>query len=830
MSLLTMLAGLACTALLSSSQSTLNDTTYFYKKGKLMLGFVDNYPSKISPHQMQNILTFQRTIQQFAKPLLDGELDVGYVMFLTDKEHCLIDMLYVLQQHPNIIAFVGPRTSYYVMSMSSLLSAFRIPTFVYGSSILSDYMLESLAWKYVLPMTATATGQATTTLPRVLKNIGSDIVSVVYDDTDYARPQLPILLKSLKNHGIDIKRSTLLTDKITDQSTLSGVLEDLKEAKLYNRTLVIVTLASYRRIEGTINWLLSELVEEPANTLLITSSSGCVLSINETWSERGVNVIKTCQTYNIEVELQEYFQNTATLWEGEEVVNPLLLEKVEGQGDCHNNTCFRDLLLLYAAAGRPYSSYNHRIMYALRALLLALESSDPDLLREHAARADGLAPFQSNLSDSLVRLFKQKSSLFQSGLQFGQNQTRSVPYLNVGLIFNRNEAVEWREDSSNVKSSEYLQLFLSKHLDKRISCSLSCAPGHYMFKDPLQLAKNCWDCVKCHGNSYSDTGNASKCEQCGEGSWSNSDKTSCSSDTTSLHLINHRYGSIVLAVVLISLIIVIVTFALYLCLWNSIVVVASGRDLATFMFPGMLCGLVDAALLASKPGAEVCVSVQVLSHLFIVLIVPPLFVRTLRILVVFNFSVSNKTLVQYVTKNYVYVHMVAVMLPVLFSLVYGLLEPNYRFTKRVTEEGYYDNIYKVTSSCAPAHFTLVYFLIGYVLTILLIATVMGFKTRKLPENYKESLHIFMCSLITLALVLCYVPAMILIPGEKQVFSLSVIVAILSLMVNTTIFLPKIIMCIKNPELRKRKAKSLRSEQSRVSNTNFESRDYKSAPL
>ena len=62
------------------------------------------------------------------------------------------------------------------------------------------------------------------------------------------------------------------------------------------------------------------------------------------------------------------------------------------------------------------------------------------------------------------------------------------------------------------------------------------------------------------GNSYSDTDNAPKCAQCEEGSWSNKDKTSCSSDTTSLHLINHRYGSIVLAVVLVSLLIVIATF------------------------------------------------------------------------------------------------------------------------------------------------------------------------------------------------------------------------------------------------------------------------------
>ena len=47
-----------------------------------------------------------------------------------------------------------------------------------------------------------------------------------------------------------------------------------------------------------------------------------------------------------------------------------------------------------------------------------------------------------------------------------------------------------------------------------------------------------------------------------------------------------------------------------------------------------------------------------------------------------------------------------------------------------------NGVYKVTASCAPASFTLVYFLIAYVVAILLLATVMGFKTRKLPENYK----------------------------------------------------------------------------------------------
>lgn len=61
----------------------------------------------------------------------------------------------------------------------------------------------------------------------------------------------------------------------------------------------------------------------------------------------------------------------------------------------------------------------------------------------------------------------------------------------------------------------------------------------------------------------------------------------------------------------------------------------------------------------------------------------------------------------------------------------------------MTEEGYFEGLHKVTASCAPTDFTLVYLLLAYIIAVLLLATAMGFKTRKLPENYK----VFIGSLI-----------------------------------------------------------------------------------
>eukprot|EP00116_Pleurobrachia_bachei_P013977 sb/3474239/ len=98
----------------------------------------------------------------------------------------------------------------------------------------------------------------------------------------------------------------------------------------------------------------------------------------------------------------------------------------------------------------------------------------------------------------------------------------------------------------------------------------------------------------------------------------------------------------------------------------------------------------------------------------------------------------------------------------------------------------------IIDSCQATDSTLVYCLVGYAVSLLIVSSIMGFLTRKVPDNFKESMHIFLCSLITLAVVSTFVPAMVLLPGKKQVFSMAIIVTLLALCVNCIIFIPKLI--------------------------------------
>lgn len=96
-----------------------------------------------------------------------------------------------------------------------------------------------------------------------------------------------------------------------------------------------------------------------------------------------------------------------------------------------------------------------------------------------------------------------------------------------------------------------------------------------------------------------------------------------------------------------------------------------------------------------------------------------------------------------------------------------------RFKINYVEESLDDPIV-VTKSCGPGSFTLMLGSIVYTGVLLLLSTVLGWDCRKIPDNFKESMHIFVCSLISLLLVTIYVPAMLTMAGFTQVRNVEIV--------------------------------------------------------
>ena len=72
---------------------------------------------------------------------------------------------------------------------------------------------------------------------------------------------------------------------------------------------------------------------------------------------------------------------------------------------------------------------------------------------------------------------------------------------------------------------------------------------------------------------------------------------------------------------------------IYIKYWKSRVIISSGRDLSCVMFCGILLGHIESMIIATEPTSTnmMCTSVQIFAHIFIMLTVCPLLVKTFRI-------------------------------------------------------------------------------------------------------------------------------------------------------------------------------------------------------
>ena len=221
--------------------------------------------------------------------------------------------------------------------------------------------------------------------------------------------------------------------------------------------------------------------------------------------------------------------------------------------------------------------------------------------------------------------------------------------------------------------------------------------------------------------------------------------------------------------------ILILTVVVFVINWESKVVHASGRDLTCLMFLAILLGHIEALLLAYEPDVRICDLIQVTAHVFMMLTAPPLLVKTFRIWFVFTFSAKFGRK----TKNYVgnwvtALELIILILPHLALLILGFFldeSHNFRFTVNYEEKvESLNRAMEVTKSCGPRNFLLMLLSIVYTGTLLLTSTFLGWACRKLPDNFKESMHIFISSVISLLLVVVYVPAMTTTAGFTQVSS------------------------------------------------------------
>ncbi|XP_005111317.2 metabotropic glutamate receptor-like [Aplysia californica] len=281
-------------------------------------------------------------------------------------------------------------------------------------------------------------------------------------------------------------------------------------------------------------------------------------------------------------------------------------------------------------------------------------------------------------------------------------------------------------------------------------CSRLCGVGEYSIKKE-QLC--CWECRKCRDNERTVTNNTA-CEICPTFYWPNPH-----TNLTTCELIPPDFPSKSSAIVIleISLSVAgiassILVFAAYVYFRDERIIKAASRELSFLQLVAILLGYITMLVYAAPPTHERCATAFFLFCLTFNWIYAPLLVKAVRIYRIFHSAAKGARQLKVVSPvSQVVLSSTIVLGQVLICVIVTILDhPSARLTQLVRTDRY------VELSCDMTLSGMTSFLC-YNLTLVLLCSVLAFKTRKLPDNFNESRFISMCVSTTLVIWLAFIP-------------------------------------------------------------------------
>ncbi|XP_063681309.1 uncharacterized protein LOC134816404 [Bolinopsis microptera] len=563
------------------------------------------YLSKIiSQKNIQNLLSFQAVVTN--QTYWPKDFTVGYVVVkwfnIPDESH-VNRLLKVLNEYPKIIAFVGFVGNFIdVIQSASFVSSIRIPTFTCSISIKIDQLLEVDNQEFMTRITASRTQQISGTIPSILDGLGTNIVSVFYtQDKSLEFSKLTQQLDLRKDH-VDMEYHQQLTgDGAADGKAvvnhLSGDSDEDHSHVEEQRTHTVILLLASKDLAKLIIYLASQ--KGLSDVVFITDSGGCLSSPEfqtamENLTTKKVYFFRLCQTavykapelinyidrYNLYTrtngELKPASKVIDNWYKNDRKLTPCVVREDKncisvGQV-CTENT--------------NLSRYNHRIYYTTRKLLKSLEKITKVQVEDISKRTfQDLLINTSSVGDIIYEGFHENNVDLPENTTFLRYSNGSMVD-DYEVLFDANghygkKSAIWTSGEDNPTFKEFMSEtksdIISATPDTYFECSRDCFKGSK--RVPASNFLNCWTCVPCIGNTYTENGSWPSCKKCESKTkflWVNEEKTACDQKAGSVNF-NTTSGIIIWIIASLNIAVLIFTIVIYIKYWTSRVIVSSGK-------------------------------------------------------------------------------------------------------------------------------------------------------------------------------------------------------------------------------------------------------------
>ena len=299
----------------------------------------------------------------------------------------------------------------------------------------------------------------------------------------------------------------------------------------------------------------------------------------------------------------------------------------------------------------------------------------------------------------------------------------------------------------------------------RSVCSEPCQFG-YAKNNTVESNVCCWVCIRCRENQFLK--NEFTCEDCLDGFKPNDNMTGCVPLPT-IHL--DLYSLWVLLPVSLSVLGLMATgFVVYVFLrYNATpLIMASGRELCYVLLIGIFMSYGTTFVLLARPSIILCTIKRFILGISLCLIYAAMLVKTNRIYRIFNRGIKAMVKRPSYTspKSQIFICLSLVSVQVVGGLTWlGFEKPETVFEKQFKE-------YQVLT-CKASQLAILLSLV-YNMLLIIVCTIFGIMTRKIPQNFNEAKYIAFTMYSTCIVWLAFIPIYF---GANHDFKVSVCVCV-----------------------------------------------------
>ncbi|CAH2252074.1 G- coupled receptor family C group 6 member A-like [Pelobates cultripes] len=278
------------------------------------------------------------------------------------------------------------------------------------------------------------------------------------------------------------------------------------------------------------------------------------------------------------------------------------------------------------------------------------------------------------------------------------------------------------------------------------NCSKSCPKGYSKSSCNHSC---CHKCVPCPEGFYTNATDMDECLKCPPKMWSHSQSSGCEERTIEYFQWENPLAIALMALASFGFLLLLITVFLFRKYKDTPAVKAAGGNYSYLMITSLLFSLASICFFIGKPSNTICQIRQPLYGISFTLCVSCILIKSLRIILAFEFANRFKHLPKVAYKPIIIITVLTSLQIIICILWLIYQQPTY------TEK--YDIPQIVRLQCNEGSYVYFGIMLAYIGFLALNCFILAYKGRKLPEKYNEASRITFSMLIYMFVWIIFIP-------------------------------------------------------------------------